>query len=60
MFKRRTGGNGRMPTLHMEAKLSGDWWVAQCLEVSVVSQGKTLAEAKANLARDLRWHIKRV
>lgn len=30
--------------------LEGDWYVARCLEVDVVSQGHTLEEATANLA----------
>jgi predicted RNase H-like HicB family nuclease len=31
----------------------GDWYVARCLEVEVTSQGKTIDEARANLAEAL-------
>ena len=39
----------------MQVRLTGiitkgeKWYVAQCLEINVVTQGKTLEEAKANL-----------
>jgi len=35
----------------------GDWFVAQCLEVDVASQGETEAEALDNLAEALRLHF---
>jgi predicted RNase H-like HicB family nuclease len=35
----------------------GDWFVAQCLEVDVASQGSTEAEALANLAEALTLHF---
>jgi predicted RNase H-like HicB family nuclease len=31
----------------------GDWFVAQCLEVDVASQGSSLDEARANLVEAL-------
>jgi len=31
----------------------GDWFVAQCLEVDVASQGATLEEARTNLVEAL-------
>ncbi len=34
-----------------------DWYVAQCLEVDVASQGKTEAEALANLREALELHF---
>lgn len=35
----------------------GDWFVAQCLEVDVASQGRTLEEARDNLAEALALHF---
>ena len=31
----------------------GDWFVAQCLEVDVASQGRSVEDARANLAEAL-------
>lgn len=35
----------------------GEWFVAQCLEVDVASQGRTEAEALANLREALELHF---
>ena len=35
----------------------GDWYVAQCLEVDVASQGETEAAAVANLKEALELHF---
>lgn len=35
----------------------GDWYVAQCLEVDVASQGETVEEAIANLHEALALHF---
>ncbi len=35
----------------------GDWFVSQCLEVDVASQGKTEEEALANLREALELHF---
>ena len=35
----------------------GDWFVAQCLEVDVASQGKSEDEALANLEEALELHF---
>ena len=35
----------------------GDWFVSQCLEVDVASQGETEAEAMANLQEALALHF---
>jgi len=35
----------------------GGWYVAQCLEVDVASQGETEAEALDNLAEALHLHF---
>ena len=34
----------------------GEWYVAQCLEVDVASQGETEAEALRNLGEALKLH----
>ena len=35
----------------------GDWYVAQCLEVDIASQGRSDAEALANLQEALELHF---
>jgi predicted RNase H-like HicB family nuclease len=35
----------------------GDWYVAQCLEVDVASQGRSLEEAQQNLAEALALYF---
>ena len=35
----------------------GDWFVSQCLELDVASQGKTEEEALANLREALEFHF---
>lgn len=35
----------------------GSWWVSQCLEVDVASQGETEEEALANLKEALELHF---
>jgi predicted RNase H-like HicB family nuclease len=35
----------------------GDWYVAQCVEVDVASQGETEEEAVANLGEALELHF---
>lgn len=37
-----------------------DWFVAQCLEVDVASQGRTLPEALANLAEAVGLYLAEV
>ena len=34
-----------------------DWYVAQCLDVDIASQGRTEAEALANLAEAIKLHF---
>ena len=36
----------------------GDWFVAQCLEVDIASQGESLDDAVANLKEALELHFK--
>ena len=35
----------------------GEWYIAQCIEVDVASQGKTKEEALANLREALELHF---
>ena len=35
----------------------GDWYVAQCLDVDVASQGETESEALANLREAIELHF---
>lgn len=35
----------------------GEWYVAQCLDVDVASQGESESEALANLSEALRLHF---
>ncbi|HUZ55187.1 MAG TPA: type II toxin-antitoxin system HicB family antitoxin [Streptosporangiaceae bacterium] len=37
-----------------------DWYVAQCLEVDVASQGRTIEEALANLAAAVALYLDEV
>ncbi|MBD2773809.1 type II toxin-antitoxin system HicB family antitoxin [Iningainema tapete] len=37
--------------------LEGNWFVAQCLEVDIASQGETEQEALANLGEALSLHF---
>jgi len=37
-----------------------DWYVAQCLEVDVASQGQTIAEALTNLAEAVELYLAEV
>lgn len=46
-------------TQHFSASIwqEDDWYIAQCLEVDVASQGKTRAEAIENLREALYLHF---
>jgi len=46
-------------TQHFTASIwqEDDWYIAQCLEVDVASQGKTRAEALENLREALHLHF---
>ncbi|MGH3786531.1 MAG: type II toxin-antitoxin system HicB family antitoxin [Pseudonocardiaceae bacterium] len=37
-----------------------DWYVAQCLEVDVASQGQTISEALSNLAEAVELYLEEV
>jgi predicted RNase H-like HicB family nuclease len=42
------------------AHQEGDWYVAQCLEVDVASQGRTVHEAVENLAEAVKLYLETV
>ena len=44
-------------TLTASVTREGNWYVAQCLEVDVASQGKTADDALANLREALELHF---
>ena len=44
-------------TFRASLSREGKWYVAQCLEVDVASQGKTETEALANLREALALHF---
>ena len=44
-------------TLTASLVKEGDWYVAQCLEVDVASQGETPDQALANLREALELHF---
>ena len=44
-------------TLTASIVREGDWYVAQCLEIDVASQGETAEEALANLREALELHL---
>ena len=47
----------RRSTLHGVVERSGRWYAAQCVELPVVTQGRTLDEAVANLREAVRLHL---
>lgn len=44
-------------TVHAAISRSDDWFTAECLELSVVTQGRTLDEAVANLREAVQLHL---
>jgi predicted RNase H-like HicB family nuclease len=49
---------GHMPqTFTAAVHQEEDWYVAQCLEVDVASQGRTIEEALANLAEAVELYL---
>jgi len=46
-----------MKQFHAIVTREGDWFVAQCLEVDVASQGCSSAEALTNLQKALELHF---
>ncbi len=48
---------GRQSAIHAVVSDSEGWYVAECLEVAVVTQGRSLDEALANLRSALELHL---
>jgi predicted RNase H-like HicB family nuclease len=48
---------GVRDTIHGFVSRSGSWFVAECLEVAVVTQGRTLDETVANLKEGIVLHL---
>lgn len=44
-------------TLHAAISREGDWYVAQCLEVDVASQGESIQDALDNLQEALELYF---
>ena len=65
LLVRSAGGYpGSMPemprTLTAALHREEDWYIAQCLEVDVASQGHTIDEALANLAEAVELYLEEV
>lgn len=44
-------------TVHAVVSRSGEYFVAECLEIAVVTQGRTLDETLANLKEAIALHL---
>ena len=51
------GSSPKKQTYSASISHEGDWFVAQCLEVDIASQGKSEAEAAANLREALELYF---
>ena len=51
------GSSTERSAIHAVIVKSGSWFVAECLEVAVVTQGRTLDETLANLREALELHL---
>jgi len=47
----------RRDTIHVVVSRSSDWYVAECLEIGVVTQGRTLDETVQNLREAVALHL---
>lgn len=54
---RRAGEDNVLAAIHVAVSESEGWYVAECLEVAVVTQGRTLDETLANLRDALELHL---
>ena len=43
--------------IHAHARKGDDAWVAECQEIAVVTQGRTLDEAVSNLSEAVALHL---
>ncbi len=48
---------GKRGTIHAFISGNGPWLVAECLEVAVATQGRTLDETVANLKEAIALHL---
>jgi predicted RNase H-like HicB family nuclease len=55
-YGRRAGGSPA-DTVHAVVTRDRDWYTAECLEVAVVTQGRTLDELVANLKEAVSLHL---
>ena len=55
-YGRRAGGSPA-DTVHAVVTRDRDWYTAECLEVAVVTQGRTLDELVANLKEAVTLHL---
>ncbi len=44
-------------TIHAVVRRSGGWYTAECLEIPVVTQARTLDELAGNLAEAVELHL---
>jgi predicted RNase H-like HicB family nuclease len=51
------GGSADQALFYAKVWREGDWFVSQCLDVDVASQGETEKEALANLKEALELHF---
>lgn len=54
---REDAGDGLRSAIHVVVSESEGWYVAECLEVAVVIQGRSLDETLANLRSALEQHL---
>jgi predicted RNase H-like HicB family nuclease len=52
-----SAATGKRDTIHGFLSRSGTWFVAECLELAVVTQGRTLDETVANLKEGIALHL---
>lgn len=53
----RRGGGSPADTVHAVVTRDRDWYTAECLELAVVTQGRTLDELVANLNEAVMLHL---
>ena len=53
----RTAAGNPFPTIHADVVQCEAWLIAECREVGVVTQGKTLDETVTNLRQALAVHF---
>lgn len=56
-FERTAPGGAVAASIHAMITRSDDWYVAECLEAAVVTQGRTFDETLGNLRDALELHL---